>query len=211
MADGTGANHARRIRMEPPAERFSDALRALPTLAAAEGRGPRLGRVLGRLGSRAHGTAILLLALPEAVPLPVPSAGAVLGVPLMVISAHLAVFGERGTLPRGVLDWRIPPRMIGMVARRVVPAVLRAERWSRQRLPGVAARERPVGAVCLALSLLLFLPIPLVNVPLAMGLVILAWGLVQRDGAVVAVGLAYTAALLAVLAAGSAALIRWVR
>ncbi len=170
-----------------------------------------MGDVLERLGSRAHGTAILLLALPKSLPLPVPSAGAVLGIPLIVVSAHLAIFGERGALPRRALDWRIPRPAVELIAVRIAPVLAKAERWSRRRLPGWASRERPAGLACLVLSILLFLPIPLINVPVAFGLVILAWGLVQRDGVIVLLGLGYAAALVSTLVAGSAAFLGWVR
>jgi hypothetical protein len=192
-------------------EPFSAALRALPGLAASADEGPRLKDMLDRLGSRAHGTAILLLALPDSLPLPVPSIGAVLGVPLIVVSAHLAVFGERGTLPRRALDLRLPLPAARLISERIAPVLARVERWSRPRLPAIAGKERPAGVACLLLSLLLFLPIPLVNMPLALGLVILAWGLVQRDGIVVGIGLAYAAALVLVVVEGLAALLQLLR
>jgi hypothetical protein len=189
-------------------EPFSEALRALPTLAPEGGEeGPRLGKVLDRLGARAHGTAILLLAIPDALPLPLPSAGAVLGVPLILVSAHLAVFGERGRLPRRALDWRLPPRVATVIAARVAPVLARAERLSRRRLAIVAGKERPAGLACLVLSAILFLPIPFVNLPAAIGLVILAWGLVQRDGVIVAIGLGYAVAAVLLLAAAATMLL----
>lgn len=190
---------------------FSAALRALPDLAPSAEDGPRLGDMLDRLGSRAHGTAILLLALPDAIPLPIPSAGAVLGLPLLVVSAHLAIFGERGTLPRQALDWRLPLPVARLIAGRIAPVLARVEGWSRARLSVLAAKERPIGVACFVLSLLLFLPIPLVNMPVALGLVILAWGLVQRDGVVVAIGLVYALLIVTLLAEGSLTLLRLVR
>jgi hypothetical protein len=194
------------------AESFSEALRALPTLVPpGDEEGPRLRRVLERLGSRAHGTAILLLAIPEALPLPIPSAGAVIGLPLIAVSGHLTMFGERGGLPRRALDWRLPPRVASVIATRVAPVLARAERISRPRLAIVAGKERPAGLACLVLSAILFLPIPLVNLPAAIGLVIVAWGLVQRDGVIVAIGLGYAVAMVVLVAAALAALMDVVR
>ena len=164
-------------------------------LALPDGEDLALGRLLEMFGTRAHGTALLLLSLPDSIPLPVPSVGAILGIPLAVISVHLAVFGDGGRLPRRLDAWRLPARSVGMMKRYVVPVIATAERASRPRLGVVAERQRFVGVVCLALSILLFLPIPLMNTPPSLCLAILAWGMVQRDGVFVIAGLVATVAL----------------
>lgn len=178
---------------------LSCVLRSLP-----EAEGLALGDLLAGMGSRAHGVSLLLLALPEAIPLPVPSASAVLGVPLVAVAAHLAVFGEGPGLPRRVARWRVPAPVLGLLRRRVASALERAERLSHPRWAGVAGRERAIGVVCLYLALLLLMPLPLVNTPPALCIVLLAWGMIQRDGAIVAAGVAGTALLTAAL--GGAAL-----
>jgi hypothetical protein len=149
-----------------------------------------------RMGSRAHGLALVLLALPEAMPLPVPSLSAVLGVPMMAVSAHLALHGEGGDLPGWLGRRRVPGALLGLLRGRLMS---RAERMTRNRLQGLARRERLIGAVCVVLSLLLLLPLPLVNTPPAVCLLLLAWGLMRRDGVFVLAGLVGTVALLAVV------------
>ncbi|MEM7645081.1 MAG: exopolysaccharide biosynthesis protein [Pseudomonadota bacterium] len=165
--------------------------RILSDLALRNGAGEdvQLAEVLELAGSRAHGVAILLLALPEALPLPIPSFGAILGVPLLAVCAHLAIFGEQVRLPSGLLRREVPGRLLDVAARYGGPAIRRAERLTRPRLGIVADRERAIGALCLILSLVLFLPIPLLNVPPAALLLILSWGLVQRDGIFVLAGM----------------------
>lgn len=169
---------------------ISDLMLGLP-----DGEDVDLGRLLDTFGSRAHGTALFLLSVPDAIPLPVPSVGAILGVPIAIVSLHLAVFGETARLPAPVRRRRMPARAIGLMKRYVAPFLARIERLSRPRLRAVAAQARFVGLVCLALSLLLLLPIPFMNTPPSLCLALLAWGMVQRDGVVVAAGLAATAAL----------------
>ena len=195
--------------LAPTSDTFSRFLRDLSVLARGHPDGPLLARVLERLGARAHGATILILALPEAVPLPIPSIGAVLGIPLIVVSAHLALYGESGRLPRRVLRWRLPMRIANVISQRIAPVLARAELWSRPRLQLIARRERLSGLVCLTLSIMLFLPIPLMNVPIAMALVVLAWGLVQRDGLIVAAGLCIAIAVMGIVLAGSVALLGW--
>lgn len=174
--------------------------RILADLAARHGAGEgvRLGEVLDLAGSRAHGLAILLLAFPEALPVPIPSFGAILGVPLLAVCAHLAIHGERAHLPAGLLRRDVPGRLLEVAARYGRPLLRRVERITRPRLAPIARRERAIGALCLLLSLVLFLPIPLMNVPPAALLLILAWGLVQRDGLFVLAGLAAAAVMVVV-------------
>jgi hypothetical protein len=168
----------------------AEVLRGLP-----EGEPMALGELLGRFGSRAHGVALFLLALPDAVPLPIPSVSAILGIPLALISGHLVLFGEKATLPRRIRSWTVPAAVTGALRRYMPPVFDRIGHLSYPRLRPVARRERAIGAVCLMLALLLLLPIPFFNTPPAICLALLAWGMVQRDGLVVLAGLAGTAAI----------------
>ena len=81
------------------------------------------------------------------------------------------------------------------------PLLTRAERLSQDRWIGLARQERLLGLVCLYLSLLLLAPLPFFNMPPAICLVLIAWGMIQRDGVFVAAGLAGTAVMTAALAA----------
>jgi hypothetical protein len=169
-------------------------LRDLP-----EGRTVTLGGLLSAIGPREHGAALLFLSLPEALPAPLPSVSVILGMPLVLISAYLALFGEAGALPQRLCDQPLPPRLLAALRGRVAPLLDRAERLSHSRWPRLAEQEWLLGLVCLSLSVLLLLPLPFFNVPPALCLVLLAWGMVQRDGVVVAAGLAGTAAMTALL------------
>ncbi|MGC1259199.1 MAG: exopolysaccharide biosynthesis protein, partial [Jannaschia helgolandensis] len=56
--------------------------------------------------------------------------------------------------------------------------------------------ERLVGVVCLLMSLLLVMPIPLMNAPPAIAIACMSWGLVQRDGVFVGIGIAVSIGVL---------------
>ena len=187
-----------------------------PSLTSAEGHPPPLSRVVGGLptngpltladllasfGARAHGGAILLLALPDALPLPVPSVSAILGLPLVLVSAHLAIAGESGVLPRRLGTLQIPRTVIAALVARLPPTLARMERLSRGRWRRLAGREHVLGAICLYLSVLLLAPLPFFNTPPALCLALIAWGMVQKDGAFVVAGLAGAALLTAALGA----------
>ncbi len=152
------------------------------------------------LGSRAHGMALLIFILPEVVPLPVPSIGAILGIPLILIAGHLALFGEHAGFPQRLMRVSIPVSALRAVTRYVAPVLDRFEDMARPRWLTLARMERLAGVVCLYLALILFLPIPFFNFPPSICLAMIAFGIVVRDGMVVASGYAATALLTAALA-----------
>lgn len=154
-----------------------------------------LGTMLGAMGSRAHGVALLLLALPDTLPLPIPSTSTVLGIPLVLIAGHLVVYGEGFGLPTRAQQFKISRVLIHGMARYAAPALQFLERFSRPRLMGLLRSGRFLGLACLYLALLLLLPIPLMNAPPALCLAAIALGMIQRDGLFVAVGIAGTIAI----------------
>src|SRR5687767_3055642 len=109
--------------------RTSDILRSL----AATEEPVSLRRIGEAMGSRSHGLALTLLALPEALPLPIPSASIVLGIPLVFVSAHLALFGEGSRLPARLQAVVVPARVLRLLARYSVPLIVALERISRPR------------------------------------------------------------------------------
>ena len=173
---------------QPGGRPLSDVLGELP-----HGRAVTVGETLEAVGPRAHGCALLVLALPDAVPLPIPSLSAVLAVPLVLLTMHLAAFGGDSGLPSRVGGVALPARLVGMLRERVAPILRRAERLSHPRWEPLAGHERVLAVVCLYLAAILLLPIPFFNTPPALCLVLLALGMVQRDGVLVAAGLAGTA------------------
>jgi hypothetical protein len=161
----------------------------LRKLAAGDEKSIRVGAVITAVGSRVHGLALLLFAIPDALPLPIPSVSAIIGLPLVLISAHLIAFGDKSRLPKKVEAAQIPGGAVRAVARYLGPVLARLEHLSRPRWRGLIVHESLIGAVCLYLSVILFLPIPLMNTPSAMSLVAIGLGMVQRDGVLITAGI----------------------
>ncbi len=176
--------------MDAPPRPLSEVLAELPS-----DRAVTLSEAMGSVGTRAHGVALLVLALPDAVPLPIPSLSLVLALPLLAITAHLATYGASRALPSRFGALSLPQRLVGALRGWVAPMLRRAERMSHPRWQPLAGQERLLALVCLYLAVLLLLPIPLFNTPPALCLVLVAWGMVQRDGAFVIAGLIGTVAV----------------
>jgi hypothetical protein len=114
---------------------------------AAQKDAPSLATVLAALGGRAHAMALLVLVLPETVPLPLPSISAVLGIPLIAVAAHLLIFGEGAALPARLGRIVLPTSSLVAAARYAGPTLEWLERVTRPRWIRLAQNERLVGAV----------------------------------------------------------------
>ena len=82
----------------------------------------------------------------------------------------------------------MPVAAIRAVVRYLGPVLDWLENLSRPRWFGFARSERIAGAFCLYLAMLLFLPVPFMNLPPAVCLATIALGMVTRDGIFVAAG-----------------------
>lgn len=167
----------------------------LKTLAESEKERLSLKEIVDATRSRTHGFGLLLFALPETIPVPIPSTSAILAIPIVLIAAHLIVFGEGPGLPRRVLHQTIPVSVIQRVAKIAGPVLEKIEHVSRSRLHAIAARERLLGLVCLLLGIVLLAPIPLGNLAPAVGIAVIALGMMQRDGVIILIGLGFALAL----------------
>ncbi len=158
-----------------------------------------VGDIMVALHDRAIGAMILVFALPNVVPMP-PGTSAILGLPLLFLTAQLT-FGRRPWLPKAIADRSIDRLHFAAVVRRIAPWMGRAERLLRPRLQALARPpfEYLVGAVCLLLSIILFLPIPMGNIPPAIAICLFALAILERDGLWVLAGLGASAAAVAIV------------
>jgi hypothetical protein len=159
-----------------------------------------LREVIGLLHGRGYVLLVILLALPFCTPIPLPGLSTPFGLIITIIGARLAC-GAKPWLPSRLLDTRLPPNVFAKVFSFTRRIVLGFERLLRPRLLWVTASARleqihAVPIVVCALMLLLPLPVPFSNVIPAWGIMLVAAGLLERDGAFILVG--YLAALFTV-------------
>lgn len=170
----------------------------------------QLGKLLEAAGSRAHAMALVVLVLPEALPLPVVGLSTIFGIPLMILSGHLVVFGSGRGIPRRLAQRSLPSGLVLLVAGKAAPVLRWVERLSRPRWQHFARRERLLALACLVLALVITLPIPFGNLPPAVCLLAIAAGMVQRDGMLAAAGLAGAVAVSGIAVIAADFLARWV-
>jgi hypothetical protein len=157
-----------------------------------------LREVVGVLHGRGYVLLVMLLALPFCTPVPLPGLSTPLGLVIALIGVRLSL-GEKPWLPARLLDTRLPPTAFRKVFAVTRKLVLTFERLLRPRLLWVTASARleqlhAVPIVLCAVMLLLPLPVPLSNVIPAWAVLLLAGGLLERDGAFIIAGYVSTLA-----------------
>lgn len=189
--DDTGGEDRGRRRRKPR-PRLSDLL----TSIVAEDAGPvvTVGDLLRRMDGRAFGALMLIFAFPNVLPSP-PGLAAFLGLPLIYLSSQM-MLGRVPWLPAFIDQRSLSRDTFRALIERANPFLTRAERLLKQRLSPLTSpvAERLLGGLCLALSLILILPIPLGNLLPAFAICVIALGILERDGVWILVGLALSAA-----------------
>ena len=185
--------------------RFSGILNELAKRPAAA---ISLGDVLNAFGDRAFGALMLLFAAPNMLPLP-PGMSAVLGAPLLFITAQLMLGRSTLWMPRFICERSISRDFFALLTAKLSPILHRAERFLRPRISILLhpVPERIVGAACLLLAIILFLPIPFGNIPPAFAIAAFSLGILERDGVATIIGWLATVGSILILAAISSAII----
>nr|WP_211113836.1 exopolysaccharide biosynthesis protein [Azospirillum picis] len=160
-----------------------------------------LAEVMDALGDRAFGTLLLILSIPNV--LPVPGLSTATGVPMILIGAQMALGRPQPWLPRRMLAVGFDRGAFLGVIRRAKPWADRLERHLRPRLPALAgpAAERMLGVAVMLLAGILALPIVFGNQPPALAIALIALGLMESDGAFVVAGLIAGVLSIAIIAA----------
>ncbi len=160
--------------------------------------------LLAALDDRGFGLLLLVLALPNAVPGPmIPGFSVPFALGIAALGVQLALGLHRPRLPRWLRAASVSQERFRRFVERTAPLLRRVERWLRPRPSALTQGlgERLIGIVLVALSVVLALPVPFGNVPVALAIMVIALGLLEGDGAALAVGLA--AGIAAVLWNGS--------
>jgi hypothetical protein len=131
---------------------------------------------------RAFGALLFIFAMPNTIPTP-PGTSAILGIPLVFLSAQMAL-GRAPWLPKLIAGRSMLRTDFAAMIGRTGPWIARAERMLKPRLSFLTSplAERLIGCFCLILAIVLALPIPLGNMLPALGICLIAFGILEKDG-----------------------------
>lgn len=147
------------------------------------------GEILGRLGGRGFGFAMLLLAAPNLTPGPsMPGFSTIFGIPMVWLALQMLWGATHPRLPAWVARLRVTrARVMGATAK-LVPIAAKADRALVPRWPGFVASRRANALWFVVLAVLLVLPFPFVSLAAAGAALLIAVGLIAEDGLAVALG-----------------------
>lgn len=155
----------------------------------AHPHGVTLDWILAHLHERAFGLFLLVLALPCCIPFlyGVPQ---VVALPLMFISAQILIGRARPWLPAKLGARQVSKEALQNLALRAGPWLRRVESVSRPRLAALTRRplDQIVGLALVLFSASILVPLPGTNTVPGIAVVLVAMGLLQRDGILVILG-----------------------
>jgi hypothetical protein len=157
---------------------------------ARDAQGPvSIGHIRDALGNRSFAPLLVLFAAFNLLPAP-PGTSAVLGVPLIIISAQMVYGNKQAWLPDALANRSLSAETFRTMMEWVIPRLIRLERVIRPRYWPFWRRQgdRIIGAIALVLAIIVTLPIPLGNWLPAFATALLGLALSERDGLLLAVG-----------------------
>jgi hypothetical protein len=163
----------------------------LTALASQPGERLTVRDIMAVLQDRAFAVLVVLLGLPNCLPMP-PPIPLICGLLLALVAVQIVFGRPTPWLPRTLLNRSIAQTDIERAVGRAMPAFRRLERFSRPRMTflDTPLTMRLMGAVILILALgLLFAPPFVGQIPLGLAVCLVGLGLVERDGLVVLGGL----------------------
>src|SRR2546428_3842619 len=173
-----------------------------------------LGALADRAARHGFGLLMIVLSLPTLFPALPPGLAPFVGFLYVVLAAQMLVGLERPWLPARVRRYRLSARAKQMLRQRGVRFLRRGEQFTPPRQLGIpdAVLTRVVAIAVLLLGIALFSPLPFFHLLPALDLMILGFGLINRDASFPAGSLALPAGAVSVAVVGAeklAVLLHW--
>lgn len=162
------------------------------TISQIKGDTVTLRELMAAIGEQGLLLLCALATLPFLIPVSIPGVSTVFGAAIVLLSVAITL-NRMPWLPRRILDHEFDARKLVPVLHKGVNIVSRIDAWVRPRALGMTASYMTVvnGSVLVFAGLLLMAPfglIPFSNTAPAVGILLLAIGMIQRDGVFVVLG-----------------------
>lgn len=172
-----------------------------------------IGTLVRAMEHRSVGALVLILALPMVIPIPAPGISVPFGIFLMLVSTELMFARGQVWLPQRFASRSIHRNDLVRFASRAVPVLRSVEQFARPRMAGFTGAWgiRIVGVTCLILATIIALPIPMGHFLPGIVICVLAIGLIESDGLLIAIGFVAAAFVLGIVTWASALFVSFMR
>lgn len=163
----------------------------LTTLAAEPGERITVKTIFGALSDRSFAILVVLLGLPNCLPMP-PPIPALCSLLLILVAVQMTALRSTPWLPQALLLRSVSQADLSRAIARALPLVGRLERWSRPRWSLFDARTGAVlsGLLLLTLAFGMLFAAPFIGqIPYGAAVCLVGLGQLERDGLLVAFGL----------------------
>lgn len=162
------------------------------TVDSIKGETVTLRQLMASMGEQGLLLLCALATLPFLIPISIPGVSTVFGAAIVLLSVSITL-NRVPWIPEKILDRELDAKKLVPALRKGVRIVSRIDAWLRPRALGMTAKHMTVinGCVLVFGGVLLMAPfglIPFSNTAPAVGILLLAIGMIQRDGLFVILG-----------------------
>ncbi|MBA4208316.1 MAG: hypothetical protein C0454_02180 [Parvibaculum sp.] len=189
-------------------KRRSGAIRGLAQVGTRKKpEGSSFGEVLESLGDRSFGWGFMIVGFMNMLPLP-PGTNMILGLPILFIATQMALGRQALWFPDFITRRFIARSRWRAGALTALPIARPLSRFTRTRYTSLfqGRAETVLGVLMLVTGVVLCLPIPLTGWLPAISCFVVGIGLVEHDGAIVALGATVAIVAIAIAVAMAAAI-----
>lgn len=146
--------------------------------------------LIAAMDGMGFGFAIMIFAFGITIPLP-PPFPSIISIPLVIFSLQMIAGYSSPKLPKKFSDHSVKRTVLATLVNKSAPYIRKIERILRPRLlfMSSAIAERIIGVFILLFSSFILLPMPLSNFIPGVGILIISFGLLKKDGLVMLLGI----------------------
>lgn len=150
-----------------------------------------IGEMRDGFGDKAFASLMLVFALPNLIPLPIPGMSTILGFPLIILSYQLMRGYDMPWFPKWLERKKLSSAKIKKAVNFIIPYVKNIERLFKPRFALFLTfpMEKFLAFICMIMSIIMTLPIPLANWLPAMSIFLISLSLLEKDGVITMIGL----------------------
>jgi len=146
--------------------------------------------LIDSMDSVGFGLAIMIFAFGIIIPLP-PPFPSIISIPLVIFSMQMVMGYESPKLPKKFSKLSVSRSVLAMLIRRSSPYIRKVERILKPRLGFMSSliAERIIGFFILMFSTFILMPMPLSNFIPGLGILIISFGMLGKDGLIIIFGI----------------------